>query len=88
MESGKSRADGGVFITGLFGVIPSGFARAKSAPIPYDQLSGFHIGLVVKMVMRLRLGGRVARGQKAGTPVNESMQLFLFLIISVLLLLR
>lgn len=39
-----------------FSDTPSGFARAVSAPIPYDQLSGFHLELVVVMV--LIVGGR------------------------------
>lgn len=44
------------FVVGLLRDTPSGFARAKSAPIPYDQLSGFHLGLVVVMVPTV--GGR------------------------------
>lgn len=44
------------FVVGLLRDTPSGFARAKSAPIPYDQLSGFHLGLVV--VMALIVGRR------------------------------
>lgn len=61
-RSGKSRADGRGFIIGLFGVIPSGFARAISAPIPYDQLSGFHFGLVVVAVPMA--GAMVGSGQR------------------------
>lgn len=57
-EERKSRADGGGFIIGLFSDTPSGFARAISAPIPYDQLSGFHLGLVVVMVLRVGGGGK------------------------------
>lgn len=57
LKCGKSRADGRGSIIGLLGVIPSGFARAISAPIPYDQLSGLRFGLLVEMV--LTVGGRV-----------------------------
>lgn len=50
-KSEKSRADGRGFINGLFTDTPSGFARAISAPIPYDQLSGFHLGVVAVMAL-------------------------------------
>lgn len=41
---------------------PSATARAISTPSPYDQLSGFHFGVVVAMVALV--GGRVGRGQR------------------------
>lgn len=47
LKTEKSRADGRGFIIGLISNMPHVSARVKSAPITYDQLPGFHLGLVV-----------------------------------------
>lgn len=36
----------------MLGDTPNASARALSAPVPYDQLSGFHLVLVVAMVLK------------------------------------
>ena len=59
-ENWENRADGRGSGVGLFSETPNGSAAAKSAPVPYDQLSGFHLGLVVAIV--LMVGGRAGRG--------------------------
>ena len=45
-------------------VIPSAFARGIPAPIPYDQLSGFHFGLVLEVVLMV-VGAPVTEGNYA-----------------------
>lgn len=46
---------------------PSAIARAISAPSPYDQLSGFHFGLVVALVALVARGGGGGVGKARST---------------------
>ncbi len=78
--SGKKGQMAATSSLALFGDTLSRFAREVSAPIPYDQLSGFHLGLV--MVTVLTVWERVGRGERHA-PVTKENHNNLFIVINL-----